>query len=96
MKAFVSFQFSYCPLIWMNHSRTFNNKINRIYERHSKWYTMTKKPHLGNYEYIYTRNLHIFVTEMFKVKIGELLPITHEVFQIDDSNNYNSGKYRVF
>ena len=33
---------------------------------------------------------------MFKVKIGELLPITHEIFQIDDSNNYNSGKYRLF
>ena len=33
MKAFTSSQFSYYPLIWMNHSRTLNNKINRIYER---------------------------------------------------------------
>ena len=33
MKNFVSPQFSYCPLIWMNHSRTLNNKINRIHER---------------------------------------------------------------
>ena len=30
IKAFISSQFSYCPLIWMNHSRTLNNKINRI------------------------------------------------------------------
>ena len=30
MKTFISSQFSYCPLIWMNHSRTLNNKINRI------------------------------------------------------------------
>ena len=33
MKAFTSSQFSYYPLIWMNHSRTLNNKINRIHER---------------------------------------------------------------
>ena len=33
MKTFISSQFSYCPLIWINHSRTLNNKINRIRER---------------------------------------------------------------
>ena len=33
MKAFVESQFSYCPLIWMFHSRGLNNKINRIHER---------------------------------------------------------------
>ena len=33
MKVFISYQFSYCPLIWMNHSRTLNSKINRIHER---------------------------------------------------------------
>ena len=29
MKAFITFQFSYCPLIWMFHSRDLNNKNNR-------------------------------------------------------------------
>ena len=33
MKAFINSQFGYCPLIWMNHSRTLNNRINRIQER---------------------------------------------------------------
>ena len=33
MKAFVESQFNYCPLIWMFHSRTMNNKINRLHER---------------------------------------------------------------
>ena len=33
MKAFITSQFSYCPLIWMFHSRNLNNKINRIHER---------------------------------------------------------------
>ena len=32
-RALISSQFSYCPLAWMNHSRTLNNKINRIPER---------------------------------------------------------------
>ena len=33
MKTFVESQFNYCPLIWMLHSRTLNNKINRLHER---------------------------------------------------------------
>ena len=33
MKAFIESKFNYCPLVWMFHSRTMNNKINRIHER---------------------------------------------------------------
>ena len=33
MKAFVTFQFSYFPLIWMFHSCNLNNKIKWIHER---------------------------------------------------------------
>ena len=33
MSAFIDSQFGYCPLIWMMHSRTTNNKINRLHER---------------------------------------------------------------
>ena len=33
MNAFFNSQFSYCPLIWMFHSRLINNKINRLHER---------------------------------------------------------------
>ena len=33
MKAFITSQLSYCPLIWMFHSRTLNNLINNIHER---------------------------------------------------------------
>ena len=33
MKAFIQSQFNYCPLIWMFHSKTMNNKMNRIHER---------------------------------------------------------------
>ena len=33
MKAFVVSQFNYCPLLWMFHSRTLNNRINNLHER---------------------------------------------------------------
>ena len=33
MKAFIMSQFSYCPLVWMCHRRTLNNKINKLHER---------------------------------------------------------------
>ena len=29
---FIESQFSYCPLIWMFHSRTLNNRINQLHE----------------------------------------------------------------
>ena len=33
MKAFITSQFSYCPPVWMFHSRTMNNKINTLHEK---------------------------------------------------------------
>ena len=33
LKAFIESQFQYCPLVWMFHSRTLNNRINRLHER---------------------------------------------------------------
>ena len=33
MKAFIESKFDYCPLICMFHSRTLNNKINRLHEK---------------------------------------------------------------
>ena len=33
IEAFITSQFSYCLLIWMFHSRSLNNKINRIHEQ---------------------------------------------------------------
>ena len=33
LKAFIESRFQYCPLVWMFHSRTLNNRINRLHER---------------------------------------------------------------
>ena len=45
---------------------------------------------------LHTRNLQRLVTEMFNLKIGESPSITHEMFQIDESNNYNLRKNSRF
>ena len=33
LRAFIESRFNYCPLIFMFHSRTLNNKINRLDEK---------------------------------------------------------------
>ena len=33
MNAFITSQFSYCPLVWMSHSRTMENRINKIHKK---------------------------------------------------------------
>ena len=33
LTAFITSQFSYCPLVWMFHSRTMNNRINTLHEK---------------------------------------------------------------
>ena len=33
LDVFFKDQFNYCPVIWMNHSRGLNNKINRLHEQ---------------------------------------------------------------
>ena len=33
MNSFFNSQFNYCPLVWIFHSRSINNKINRLHER---------------------------------------------------------------
>ena len=43
---------------------------------------------------IHTKNFQILNSEMFKVKIGKSPSIMHELFQIDDSNNFNLRKNR--
>ena len=33
MKIFIESHFNYCPLIWMFHSQTINNKVNHLHKR---------------------------------------------------------------
>ena len=74
MKVFITSQFSYCPLIWMSYSRTLSNRINNIHERalrqtykgnQSSFKELLEKDHSVT---VHHKNLHLLVTEIYKVK----------------------------
>ena len=75
MKAFITSQFSYCPLVWMFHSRTMNNRINTLQEKALRP-IHTNKPNLSFDDLleedkslkIRQKSLQILATEIYKVK----------------------------
>ena len=73
MKAFIESQFGYCPLVWMYHSRTLNNQINRLHERSLRLVykdrTLAFEELLvtDNSVSIHHRNLQKLASEMYKV-----------------------------
>ena len=73
MKAFLESQFSYCPLIWMLHSRGLNNKINCIRERalrityNDKSSTFQELLDKDKSVSIHHRNIRVLATEIYKV-----------------------------
>ena len=78
-----SFQFGYCPLVWMFHSRKLNNRINNIHERALRIvyrdYESTFQQLLQQNKSvsIYQRSLQILATEIFKTK-NDLNPVLME------------------
>ena len=94
MKSFITSQFGYCPLIWMFHSRTLNNKINAIHERALR---ITFKDSTSTFEEllskdnsvsIHHRNLQVLAIEMFKIKNKMAPELLNEIFQ-EKTASYN-------
>ena len=74
MNVFFKSQFSYCPLVWMCHSRANNSKINRLDERCLRIIYLDKQSSFeallekdGSVS-IHNRNIQILATETFKIK----------------------------
>ena len=92
---FVESQFNYRPLIWMLHSRTLNNKINRLHERSlrivysdykSSFNTLLEK---GGCFSIHHRNIQSLAIKMYKFLHG-LSPATMgDIIQRNRSLTYN-------
>ena len=101
MKAFINSQFGYCPLVWMNHSRKLNNRINRIHERalrvvyNDENSTFDELLTKDNSVKVHDRNLQVLVTEIFKVKMGVSPVIMNEIFKIRNCN-YKTRNFSAF
>ena len=99
MKAFIESQFGYCPLIWMFHNRTANNRINRLQERalrivykdfNSSFQELLDK---DNTVTIHHRNLQKLATEMYKVKNGISPEMMNWVFnEIPNTHNLRNNR----
>ena len=74
IKAFMTSQFNYWPLIWIFHSSQLNNRINKIHERALRLVykdnklTFNDLLELDNSATIHQWNIQILATEIFKVK----------------------------
>ena len=72
MRAYITSQFQYCPLIWMFHSRQLNKKINKIQERASRIiYKVAESTYNELLEKdcavtVHTKSLQLLMTEMYK------------------------------
>ena len=80
MNAFFKSQFSYCPIVWMCHSRANNGKINRLHEhclrimysdKQSSFETLLEKDGSAS---VHNRNLQVLATEMYKI-MNDLSPL---------------------
>ena len=101
MNAFFTSQFSYCPLVWMCHSRTNNNKINRLHERclrivyndKQSFNELLKKD--GSVS-IHMRNIQILATEMYKLINNLSSPTMNRVFKLNSDSRYNLRQISQF
>ena len=94
MKTFITSQFNYAPLTWMFHSRTLNNKINKLHERalrlvyNDENLTFQELLGLDNSITIHHRNLQKLAIEMFKIKNNLSPPLMKKIFN-ENSNTYD-------
>ena len=94
MRAFITSQFQYCPLIWMFHSRQLNKKINKIQERalriiykdaESTYSELLEKDCAVT---IHTKNLQLLMTEMYKTR-NDLNPSFMQEIFCENESHYN-------
>ena len=92
MNSLYKLQFSYCPLVWMCHSRTINKEINHLHERclrviyNDKISSFKELLERDRSVSMHNRNLQIFAIEMFKVYNSITPPIFTEIFNKPNPN----------
>ena len=102
MKTFIESQFNYCPLIWMFHSRTINNKMNRLHERALRIvYSDFKSTFEGllrkdNSFSIHERNIQSLAIEIYKFLNGLSPSFLNNVFHKNISDSYDLRNHKEF
>ena len=102
INAFFTSQFSYCPLVWMCHSRTNNRKINMLHERclriiySDKQSSFTELLNKNSSVSIHIKNIQKLAIEMFKFYKGLSPPIMDNVFKLKTENPYNLRQISEF
>ena len=102
MNAFFTSQFSYCPLVWMCHSRTNNSKINMFHERclriiyNDKQSSFTELLNKDSSVSIHIKNIQKLAIEMFKSYQGLSPPIMDNVFKLRTENPYSLRQVSEF
>ena len=103
MKTFINSQFNYCPLTWMFHNRTLNNKINRLHERtlrlvyNDENRSFQELLDLDNTTTVHHKNLQKLATEMYKIK-NDLSPTPMKAIfnnRIDTHNLRSNGCWQT-
>ena len=102
MNAFFKSQFSYCPLSWMFHSRTLNNKINRLHERclhiiyNDNTSSFTDLLEIDNSVSVHHRNIQVLATELYKF-VNSLSPkLVSDCFKLNNMTVYNTRNRSTF
>ena len=94
-KAFIESQFNNYPLIWMLHSRTMNNKINRLHERSLR---IVYSDQSSTFEEllerdktfsIHHKNIQSLAIEIYKFVNGLSPEIMNSVFNLKENNRYS-------
>ena len=91
MNSFFTSRFNYCPLVWMCHNRTINNKINCLHERCLRIIYNDNKSSFQELldkdkgVTIHIRNVRALAVEMFKVSNNYSTSLMSEIF--DKRNN---------
>ena len=94
MKAFINSQFGYCPLVWMFHTRTLNNRINKIHERSLR---IVYDDNVSSFEEllnkdnsftVHERNIQTLAIELYKA-VNKMSPVLmQQVFPLKESPKY--------
>ena len=101
MKTFIILQFSYCPFVWMCHSKTLKNKINKLYERASRFVykdrqsTFEELPDIDKSVTTHHTQNYKCAEELYKVRHGSAPEFMNDIFK-KRNVTYNFRKNSTF